>query len=85
MNKTATIKQLDKKTDNTTALESSKGQPEVFLSSNKTKVGCPLLHLRYQKARHELLASGMTSEDLEELEYLLKGVIQCVINQQLNL
>ena len=85
MKKTDTIKELDKNTHNTKiALEFNEGQPRVFLSSNKTSAGCPLLHLNVKAVQLELIENGYSEDKVNQITGYIRGIVQHIVTKNLN-
>lgn len=84
MKNPATITSLDKnKEPKVFTLEFNEGQP-VFLSSNKTSVGCPSLHLTVEESQKRLINAGYSSEMIQELSGYLRGIVRHTIIKNLN-
>lgn len=79
-----TINSLDKNNDPIVfTLEFNEGQP-VFLSSNKTQVGCPSLYLTVEEIQQQLIGAGYSSEMIQELSGYLRGIVRHTIIKNLN-
>lgn len=84
MQKPDTITSLDKnKEPKVFTLEFNEGQP-VFLSSNKTSVGCPSLHLNVEEIQQRLIQAGYSSELIQEVSGYLRGIVCHIVQKNLN-
>jgi DUF971 family protein len=84
MQNPATITSLDKNNEPYVfTLKFNEGQP-VFLSSNKTSVGCPSLHLTVEEIQQRLINAGYSSEMIQELSGCLRGIVRHTIIKNLN-